>query len=106
MRTFAEERQVVVGKDRGFSFDFVFGEETPQDKILRQSRNLQDQVPESWSMKGVKSTMEARSDPDPLKTVLFQEIDRYNSLLGMVKQMIKQTEEPIQANGQADGDMS
>ncbi|KAL1508618.1 hypothetical protein AB1Y20_004715 [Prymnesium parvum] len=37
VRTYAKERQVVVGKDRGFSFDFVFGEHTPQEQLFNEA---------------------------------------------------------------------
>eukprot|EP00605_Chrysophyceae_sp_TOSAG23-4_P000236 GSChrysophyteH1.ASY1.ANO1.273.1 assembled CDS len=33
----------------------------------------------------VREKMEPRSDPDPLKTVLYQEIDRYNALLSRMR---------------------
>jgi len=32
--------------------------------------------------------MASRSDPDPLKTVLFQELDRYNALLNTVRRYV------------------
>ena len=34
VRVFVDERQVVVGKDRGFSFDFVFGEDSSQRLVF------------------------------------------------------------------------
>eukprot|EP00966_Prymnesium_polylepis_P142312 3286126-Prymnesium_polylepis.1 len=37
VRTFAQERQVVVGKDRGFSFDFVFGEQSSQQQVFDEA---------------------------------------------------------------------
>merc|ERR1711998_711825 len=49
-----------------------------------------EQVPPMWTLRDVRMTMDARSDPDPLKTVLFQELDRYNALLGMLQKMLKQ----------------
>jgi len=33
----------------------------------------------------IRNDFQSRSDPDPLKTVLFQELDRYNKLLVMLK---------------------
>jgi len=63
------------------------GGESVEEAVLRIARGLEEQVPSPWDMVAVKKDMAARSDPDPLKTVLFQEADRYNSL---VKKLRKQ----------------
>merc|ERR1712070_250512 len=56
-------------------------EDTMEDKITKQASGMQEQVPPPFNIRHVRSTMESRSDPDPLKTVLYQECDRYNALL-------------------------
>ena len=68
----------------------VEGEESNESKLLKQCEAMLETVPAPWNVRETKMTMDARSDPDPLKTVLFQEIDRYNSLLGTVKSQLKQ----------------
>jgi len=57
------------------------GEEAAETVVLRTAKGLEDNCPPVWEMRVVKEKMSSRSDPDPLKTVLFQEIDRYNKLL-------------------------
>jgi hypothetical protein len=37
VRAYADERQVVIGKDRGFAFDFVFGEESSQRLVFEDA---------------------------------------------------------------------
>ena len=37
LRVHAPERQVVIGKDRGFSFDFVFGEDSTQAQVYEEA---------------------------------------------------------------------
>ena len=59
----------------------VEGAETPMQKLAKQVKSMKPQVPGGWSLKSVKGKMAARSDPDALKTVLFQEVERYNVLL-------------------------
>lgn len=39
------------------------------------------QVPDVFDAEKVRDVLKSRTDPDPLKTVLVQEIDRYNELL-------------------------
>jgi len=51
------------------------------DAVLQTAKNLADQVPPTFNMRELKSTVATRADPEPLKTVLLQEVDRYNKLL-------------------------
>jgi dynein heavy chain len=57
------------------------GGESNESRILRLASNMEEQVPPAFNVEQIRSTMSARTDPDPMKTVLFQEIDRYNILL-------------------------
>ena len=68
----------------------VEGEESNESKLLRQCEAMVEQIPPVWSVRELRQTMDARSDPDPLKTVLYQEIDRYNGLLGSLHSMLRQ----------------
>jgi dynein heavy chain len=55
------------------------------DPLARQCQELLETTPELFDAKDVRERMEVRTDPDPLKTVLFQEVDRYNKLLGSLR---------------------
>ena len=61
------------------------GEESNESRILRIASGMEEQVPQPLDAEEIHSAMEARSDPDPMKTVLFQEVDRYNKLLVRVR---------------------
>jgi len=54
-------------------------------RVLSLAKGLEEQTPPSWDLRAVRKSFESRSDPDPLKTVLFQELDRYNKLLKNLK---------------------
>jgi dynein heavy chain, axonemal len=54
-------------------------------RVLNLAKGLEEQTPPSWDLRAVRKSFESRSDPDPLKTVLFQELDRYNKLLKNLK---------------------
>jgi dynein heavy chain len=66
----------------------VEGAETPMQKLAKQVKSMEPTIPKAFNVRDVKSKMSARSDPDALKTVLYQEIDRYNHLLNRLKQQI------------------
>lgn len=55
------------------------------DPLSQQCSELLELTPELFDIRLVHDRVDSRSDPDPLKTVLFQEIDRYNSLLALVR---------------------
>ena len=57
------------------------GGESTEEKMLRQARTMKDSVPKPFNERAVRQAMSARSDPDPLKVVLLQEVQRYNRLL-------------------------
>ncbi|GMI05338.1 hypothetical protein TrVE_jg1168 [Triparma verrucosa] len=59
----------------------VEGAETPMQKLSKQVAAMKPQIPKVFNLRQVRKDMGARSDPDALKTVLFQEIERYNVLL-------------------------
>ena len=51
-------------------------DEEAVDPLAAQCVELLQQTPEPFSVRAVKEKLENRSDPDPLKTVLYQELDR------------------------------
>ena len=68
------------------------GEETNEVKVIRRVDTLKAQVPQPYNVRSVRKIMETRSDPDPLKTVLFQECDRYNKLLSAIHRALRDLE--------------
>jgi len=62
--------------------------ESAEDAVLRVALGLEEQVPSPWNSKEVKKAMSSRSDPDPLKTVLSQETDRYSLLVAKVRRQL------------------
>jgi dynein heavy chain, axonemal len=60
----------------------VAASDAAEDPLAKQSADLLAQCPEKFNIRDIKQKMDNRSDPEPLKTVLFQELDRYNILLG------------------------
>ena len=59
-------------------------DEDAVDPLAAQCAELLEQIPECFDIKSVRERMASRSDPDPLKTVLYQELDRYNNLLDIL----------------------
>jgi dynein heavy chain len=62
------------------------GGESNEDKVLATARDLLTRVPEVFDMFSARETLMSRSDPDPLKSVLLQEMDRYNALLVSIRE--------------------
>lgn len=52
-------------------------DEDAADPLATQCADLLEQTAEPFDMRMVKERLTPRSDPDPLKTVLYQELDRY-----------------------------
>lgn len=71
-------------------------DENAEDPLAKQSAELLEQVPPEFDIRNIKEKMENRSDPDPLKTVLYQELDRYNDLLSNVLGNLRNISKAIQ----------
>jgi len=63
-------------------------DEDAVDPLAAQCTELLEQTPPVFDMRNVRSIMSARADPDPLKTVLYQELDRYNKLLATLQRTL------------------
>lgn len=74
----------------------VTADEDAEDPIAQQAKELLDQAPELFNLREIRDIMASRSDPDPLKTVLFQELDRYNLLLGTVRRTLSNIIQSVQ----------
>lgn len=62
--------------------------EDGEDPLAKQCAELLEQCPSVFDLRTIRNRMESRSDPDPLKTVLYQELDRYNGLLSIVSRTL------------------
>ncbi len=65
-------------------------DEGTTDPLAAQCTTLLEQIPPLFDVREVRVTMNGRSDPEPLKTVLYQELDRYNALLSLVSNTLSQ----------------
>ena len=70
--------------------------EASEAKVLQVCRQMLTQVPELFDVVAIRIDFDNRSDPDPLKTVLYQELDRYNKLLAVVHKTLAQIELSVQ----------
>jgi len=57
------------------------GGESSEDKVLATTTDLMDKAPPVFNLEEIQAILESRSDPGPLKSVLQQELERYNALL-------------------------
>jgi len=53
--------------------------------VLKIAKELTEKAPKPWKLSKVFQLIQDRSDPKPLKTVLKQELDRYNMLLTFIE---------------------
>jgi len=72
------------------------GEQKKEDKILRQAEGLQELVPQLFNLRTIKTDFSSRSDPEPMKTVLYQEVERYNKLLKVLHSMLEDLKLAVQ----------
>jgi dynein heavy chain len=49
---------------------------------------LHVQLPDLFDMKELHESLESRSDPEPMKTVLLQEVERYNKLVHVLRRTL------------------
>ncbi len=66
----------------------VEGAESDDDKVLRIIRDIGDNLVAPFDPFTVREQLESRSDPDPLKEVLRQEVDRYNALIRILHRSV------------------
>ncbi|TMW60768.1 hypothetical protein Poli38472_000810 [Pythium oligandrum] len=68
------------------------------DKVFTLLQTLKDSVPEVFDLPSIKAALAARSDPDALKTVLIQELERYNVLLACIRGQLIMLEKGMQGS--------
>lgn len=66
------------------------------EKVMTLLQSLKESVPEVFDLLAIKAALVARSDPDALKTVLLQELERYNKLLASIRGSVIALEKGIQ----------
>ena len=74
---------------------YVEGKDTKQDRVQRQVEIMYEKLPEPFDMNKYESVLDARSDPDAMKTVLHQELGRYNVLISILRQHIDDLKKAI-----------
>lgn len=67
-----------------------------EDEVFAIASELEHTLPESFDMEAVRTSMASRSDPDPLKVVVFQEVERYNALLDVMRRTLVALQKGIQ----------
>ncbi len=60
----------------------------PEDKVAAAAVELEKQLPALFDEEAVRGAVSPRSDPEPLKVVLYQETERYNKLLAVMKRTL------------------
>nr|CCA21283.1 inner dynein arm heavy chain 1beta putative [Albugo laibachii Nc14]CCA21656.1 dynein heavy chain 2 putative [Albugo laibachii Nc14] len=66
------------------------------EKVLNGIQTLRKTVPEIFNVDSVKMALQVRDDPDALKAVLIQELDRYNKLLECIHTFLDALERGIE----------
>mmetsp|Transcript_14531 Transcript_14531/g.44899 ORF Transcript_14531/g.44899 Transcript_14531/m.44899 type:complete len:1962 (-) Transcript_14531:344-6229(-) len=72
------------------------GSESLEQKVLVNCRLMQEQAPSIFNVAALQTTMGQRADPEPMKTVLYQEADRYNTLLSTLHRTLRALELGVQ----------
>ena len=70
--------------------------EGPDEIVLRIADELEKQIAKPFDLLTIEENLTSRSDPDPLKTTLMQELDRYNNLIVAVKKELKDVQLGVQ----------
>ncbi|KAF1335296.1 Dynein heavy chain, partial [Globisporangium splendens] len=68
------------------------------EKVLALLQSLKESVPDVFDLLNIKSALATRSDPDALKTVLMQELERYNKPLACIRGSVITLEKGIQGS--------
>ena len=72
------------------------GGETDDDKVTKIIRDINENLVDPFDLFVVNEQLDSRSDPDPLKEVLKQEVDRYNALIRVLKTSVVDLDDGIQ----------
>ncbi|CEG44893.1 flagellar inner arm dynein 1 heavy chain beta [Plasmopara halstedii] len=78
--------------------DFAEGGSDNDDTVLGILQTLRENLPHHFDLANIKANLAPRSDPDALKTILVQELDRYNKLLYVINMSACALEKGIQGS--------
>jgi dynein heavy chain len=74
----------------------IEGETSNEEKVMGIASSMEELVPEAFKLRDVKEALASRADPDPLKIVAVQEVERYNRLLILLKKSLGDLQKGIQ----------
>ncbi|KAG6966781.1 hypothetical protein JG688_00006600 [Phytophthora aleatoria] len=80
------------------ALDVAEGGSGNDDTVLGLLQTLRETVPDVFDLANIKAGLSARSDSDALKTVLMQELERYNKLLATINSSARALEKGIQGS--------
>lgn len=60
----------------------------PEDKVASTAAELERALPGLFDVEAVEAAVGSRPDPEPLKVVLYQEVERYNALLEAMRRTL------------------
>ncbi|KAF4323742.1 hypothetical protein BBO99_00000832 [Phytophthora kernoviae] len=80
------------------ALDVAEGSSGNDETVLGLLQTLRETVPDVFDLANIKAGLSARSDPDALKTVLMQELERYNKLLATINSSARALEKGIQGS--------
>jgi len=69
---------------------------SPQEQVLELAADLIEQAPAPFDMEAIADELEERPDPVALKTVLMQELERYNRLITTLRRSLFQLRDGLQ----------
>lgn len=67
-----------------------------EDRVLELAKDIERQLPATIDVEWAHAQLSSRTDPAPLKVVLYQEIDRYNGLLRRMQSTLRGLQQGIQ----------
>ena len=70
--------------------------EGPDEMVLRLAGELEAQMAAPFDLLIIEEGLEGREDPDPLKTTLMQELERYNGLITAVTKQLNDVQLGVQ----------
>ncbi|RLN98547.1 hypothetical protein BBJ28_00021151, partial [Nothophytophthora sp. Chile5] len=80
------------------ALDVAEGGSGNDDLVLGLLQTLREAVPDVFDLPSIKLGLSARAEPDALKTVLLQELERYNKLLATINSSVRALEKGIQGS--------
>eukprot|EP00634_Sargassococcus_sp_CCMP2135_P015201 CAMPEP_0198654142 /NCGR_PEP_ID=MMETSP1467-20131203/7504_1 /TAXON_ID=1462469 /ORGANISM="unid. sp., Strain CCMP2135" /LENGTH=541 /DNA_ID=CAMNT_0044390121 /DNA_START=83 /DNA_END=1708 /DNA_ORIENTATION=+ len=61
-------------------------------RVVQLCHQMREKVPNAFNIAAIRKDFEYRSDPEPLKVILYQEVGRYNSLIAAMRETLTKLE--------------